>query len=329
MKILVLGGTQFVGRHIVEELLRGGHAISVLNRRQTPDMLPSEVERLRGDRDQGPAGLEALADRPWDVCIDVSGLTARQVRASAEKLRERVGRYVFVSAVSVYGDPKSGPVDETFRRLPPCTEDVTEVSSETYGRLKVCSENIVQDLFADHSTLLRPQIVAGPYDPFDRFSYWVRRSAEVGEMLAPGDGSDFLQVIDAGDVARFTRRVCEHGLDGIYNLAGPQIKWNDFVALLKARNFVWVPKEIIAAAKVSEFELPLYRPTGGPRSSLMQVNNDRAVAAGLTLSTMPATIGRVRAWLSDCDLAPALSRQRETTLIRMARSGSRKCAGSG
>ena len=143
MKILVLGGTQFVGRHIVEVLVQAGHAVSVLNRGKSKDELPEHVEWLHGDRDQGATGITALNGRDWEVCVDVSGYTARHVRSSAEKLRRNVDRYLFVSAVSVYGDPESGPVDESQPRIPPADEDVVEVTGETYGRLKVTCKNIV------------------------------------------------------------------------------------------------------------------------------------------------------------------------------------------
>jgi 2'-hydroxyisoflavone reductase len=321
MKILVLGGTQFVGRHIVEGLLPAGHSVSVLNRGRSRDELPASVERLRGDRDLGAEGLESLRGRAWDVCVDVSGYTPRQVRASAEMLRRAVGRYVYVSAVSVYGDPAADPVEESQPRLPPAGEDVTEIDRETYGPLKVACENIVQELFAGRCVLLRSQIVAGPHDPLDRFAYWVRRATQGGEMLAPGDGSDYLQYIDAGDVARFTRTVCEGGLDGPFNLAGPRLTWADFMTTLGARGVVWVPKEIIAAAGITEFELPLYRPTRGPRSSLMHVSNERAIAAGLTLTEPAITVTNVRTWLRGRDQSPALSPQREAELIRMSRPG--------
>src|ERR1700722_2062884 len=131
MKVLILGGTQFIGRHIVETLLAAGHTVSILTRGQSLDELPVEVERFRGDRDKGTPGLEALKGHTWDVCIDVSGYTARHVRSSAELLRAKVKRYVFVSAVSVYGDPKQRPVSETHPRLPAANEDVTEVNRET------------------------------------------------------------------------------------------------------------------------------------------------------------------------------------------------------
>ena len=118
MRVLILGGTQFIGRHIVESLLATGHIVTTLTRGKSLDQLPSEVERLRGDRDEGLSGLEALRSRSWDLCVDVSGYTPRQVRPSAEMLRASVGRYVFVSAVSVYGDPQDRPVRETHPRLP-------------------------------------------------------------------------------------------------------------------------------------------------------------------------------------------------------------------
>lgn len=319
MKILVLGGTQFVGRHIVETLVAAGHSVSIFNRGQSVDELPEYVERLRGDRDIESAGLGVLSGRTWDVCVDVSGYTARQVRSSAEMLCPSVGHYVFISAVSVYGDPESGPVSETQPRLAPASEDVTEINAETYGRLKVTCENIVQEVYGQRCALLRPQIVAGPNDPYDRFSYWVRRARQGGVMLAPGDGSDVLQVIDAHDLARFTQIVCEQALEGSFNLAGPRITWKEFMANLGAWNITWVPAEIIKSSGVTEFELPLYRPAGGPRSSLMHVSNQRAVEHGLTLSDLRCTVNEVQAWILSSKLPPALSLEREAELIRIAR----------
>jgi 2'-hydroxyisoflavone reductase len=247
MRVLILGGTQFIGRHIVETLLRAGHGVSTLTRGKSLDELAIEVERLRGDRDEGASGLEAIKGRSWDVCVDVSGYTPRQVRPSAEMLCARVKRYVFVSAVSVYGDPQDRPVRETHPRLPPASEDVTEVNGETYGRLKVACEDIVQQVYADRCTLLRPQIVVGPHDPSGRYSYWVQRAMQGGEMLAPGDGSDHLQVVDVRDLARFAKTVIENDLGGAFNLAGPRLTWAEFMKVLGAENIAWVAAEIIKA----------------------------------------------------------------------------------
>ena len=320
MQILVLGGTQFVGRHIVECLTGAGHAVSILNRGRTADELPREVERLRGDRDEGVSGLRALGDRSWDVCVDVSGYTPRQVRPSAELLRTRVAHYVYMSAVSAYGDPSGGPVDETQPRCRPAPENVTEITAETYGPLKVTCENIVREVYGGRCAWLRPQVVAGPYDPLDRFSYWVRRAAQGGEMLAPGDGTDHVQFIDARDVAQFTRLVCEQALAGPWNLAGPRLTWSEFLGLLGARNLVWVPADILREQGLMESELPLYRPAGGRRSSLMHVSNAHALSAGLTLTPPAATAADVRTWLRDQDLTPALSPEREAALIGVARA---------
>ena len=319
MKVLILGGTRFVGRHIVEDLLAAGHIVTTLTRGKSTDELPAQVERLRGDRDAGAPGLQALMGRAWDVCVDVSGYTPRQVRPSAERLRANVQRYVFVSAVSAYGDPTLRPVCETHPRMAPAGEDVTEVVGETYGALKVTCENIVRQVYADSCTLLRPQVVVGPHDPSGRYPYWVQRAMQGGEMLAPGDGSDHVQVIDVRDLARFTRTVIENELGGAFNLAGPRLTWAEFMKILGAENIVWVAAEIIKSAGLTEFELPLFRPEHGARSGLMDVSNERARTAGLSLTGPEVTMTDTRACLLGRELTPALSPEREAELIRVAR----------
>jgi 2'-hydroxyisoflavone reductase len=303
MDVLVLGGTRFVGRHIVEALCAAGNSVTVFNRGVTADEFGPAVERLHGDRDAGAAGLDALGTRKWDACVDVSGFTAIHLRASTARLHDRVAHYVYISAVSVYGDPARGPVDESAPCSPPAAEDVTEVDRLTYGPLKVACENIAQAVFGVRCTLLRPQVVAGAHDPFDRFSYWVRRAQQGGTMLAPGDGSDFVQVVDARDVAAFARLACERRIAGAFNLAGHRVAWAPFLDALGARELAWVPATVIAAEKLTEPEIPLYRRAGGPRSSLMHV-----------------TIESVRAWLPACTLAPALSAERERALIAKGRA---------
>ena len=322
MNVLVLGGTQFVGRHIAETLLAAGHAVSVFTRGLTPDELPAEAERLRGDRDLGAAGLHVLTDRSWDVCVDVSGYTARQVRASAETLRSSVKRYVFISAVSVYGDPDQRPVQETHPLLAPAGEDVTEVNGETYGPLKVTCENIVREIFPDRFTVLRPQVVIGPHDPSGRYAYWLQRAMQGSEMLAPGDGSDHLQLIDVRDLARFVTTVIENNIGGTFNLAGPRFTWADFMQLIGAARVAWVPADLIQAAGLTFMELPLYRPERGPRSSLMDVSNARARAAGLTLTDPAVSVREVREWIADREPPSMLSPASEAELIRLARAGS-------
>jgi 2'-hydroxyisoflavone reductase len=319
MRVLALGGTQFVGRHIVEALVRAGHAVSILTRGQSLDDLPAAVERLRGDRDLGRPGLAALFGRTWDACVDVSGYTPRQVRASAELLRAVVGRYVFISAVMVYGDATVRPVRETHARVPAAGDHVTDVNGETYGPLKVACEDIMQEIYGDRCALLRPQVIVGPHDPSGRFTYWLSRAALAGEMLAPGDGSDHLQFIDVRDVARFVVAVVERDLAGCFNLAGRRLTWREFIIALGATNFVWVPTPILQSAGLTFMDLPLYRPERGTYSGLMDVSNERARAAGLRLTDLATTIADTRTWLEGQPVTLALSPERERELVARAR----------
>jgi len=318
--VLVLGGTQFVGRAIVLALRAAGHAVTVLNRGQSADDLPADVQRLRGDRDTGAAGLAALAGRRWQACVDVSGYTAAQVGASVQALRGQVGRYVFISAVSVYGSPTHGPVAELHPCLPPANATVTEVDGQTYGPLKVACEQIVQQVFGASATLLRPQVLVGPGDTWNRYSHWVRRAAQPGPMLAPGQGDDLLQVLDVRDLAQFVVTVLANDLAGVYNLAGPRLSWRAFITLLGVRQPVWVPAALLQAAALDFTQLPLWRPAGSPRAGLMDVDARRALAAGLRLREPVSTLADVRAACQGQSWTPALAPDLEAALIQRALS---------
>ena len=320
MDILILGGTRFVGRHIVQALIEGGHRVSVLTRGTSPDELPASVERLKGDRNEGVDGLSALHGRTWDACVDVSGYTPKQVRPSAESLHDRIGRYLFISTVSVYVDSSDAPVLETHPLLPEAAEDVTDITGETYGPLKVTCERIVRTAYGDRSTILRPQIVAGPFDPTGRHTYWVQRATAGGEMLAPGDGSDYVQVVDARDIARFTQRALEKHTHGIFNMAGHRLTWAAFMQALGAVDPVWVPSALLDEAGLTFMQLPLYRPNGATFSSLMHVSHERASAAGLTLTDTQTTIRDVREWLRTHPVTPTLPPERERELIAKVRA---------
>ncbi|MEQ1910497.1 MAG: NAD-dependent epimerase/dehydratase family protein, partial [Vicinamibacterales bacterium] len=319
--VLVLGGTRFIGRHIVETLLASGHGVSVFTRGTSRDELPGSVERLHGDRSQGTAGLAAaLTGRSWDACIDVSGYTPTQVRASAELLLTQVSRYLFISTVSVYSGLDRGPVVETDALLPEAAEDVVEVTGETYGPLKVTCERIIRTAYGERCTILRPQIVAGPYDPTGRHTYWVQRATKDDEMLAPGDGQDHVQVVDARDLARFAASVVERNVHGTFNMAGPRMTWATFMETLGASSAVCVGADILRAANVTSAELPLFIEDGAAYSGIMQVAADRAAAAGFTVTDAATTVADTRAWLRNAPVTPALSLERERELIAAART---------
>ena len=327
MDILVLGGTQFIGRHIVDALTQAGHVVTVFTRGITPDPLPLSIKRLHGNRNEGPSCLRALRGRTWHACVDVSGYTPTQVRSSATALRASVSRYVYVSAVSVVDhrltDPVDTPVTESHTLLPAAADNITEISSDTYGPLKVACEGIVQTLFANRCTIVRPQVVAGEFDDSGRLSHWIGRaeSSNVGgkSMLAPGDGSDYLQLIDVRDVAEFVGLAITQKRCGTFNLAGHRTTWASFMQMLGAQNVVWVPAKILRDAGLTFANLPLYREQGSARSSLMHVSCEAAMAEGLTLTPLAQTIQTMREWMGGHPFTPALSAQLEAQLIEKAR----------
>lgn len=319
MRVLVLGGTRFVGRHIVDALRASGLAVTVLTRGLSPVSHGADVERLRGNRNDGDEGLAALAGRTWEACVDVSGYTPVHVRSAVERLRGQVDRYVFISTVSVYDLTHQGPVAETTALLPAAPEAVTAVTGETYGPLKVACEAFVRDAFDARAVILRPQIVAGPFDPTGRHTYWVQRAMHGGDIAAPGAGDDHVQVVDARDLARFAARCVTHALAGVFNVAGPRLTWRAFMDRLGVEHPVWVPAAAIRAAGVSVTELPLFIEDSAEYSGIMHVDAARAQGVGFAVSDPSVTIEDTRAWLRMNPVTPALSAERERELVALAR----------
>ena len=214
MRILILGGTQFIGIHMAEVALERGHTVALFNRgRSNPGLLPG-TEKLKGDRD---GDLDALKGRPWDAVIDNSGYVPRHVRLSAELLAPLAGRYLFISTISVYAS-FARPNDEhsPLRTMP--DESVETVDGGTYGALKVLCERAVHAAFGDRATIVRPGFIVGPHDSTDRFAYWPARAARGGEMIAPGSAADPMQFVDARDLARFTVEVLERDVTDTFNV---------------------------------------------------------------------------------------------------------------
>lgn len=329
MNILILGGTKFIGRHIAESLLAAGHRITILTRGKTQDDLPAAVERVIGDRDAGVAGLSHLKGRTFDACIDVSGYTPLQVRASAEALHNAVSQYLFISTGAVYRASKEVPIVETHPLLEAAAENVIEINGETYGPLKVTCEQIVREIFGVRGKVVRPQIVAGPHDPYGRYSRWLKRAMQSGvqadgtiaRMLGPGDGTDYVQVVDVRDVSRLVQLIIEGNLPGVFNAAGPRITWREFLHVLGSVNVVWVGASILQQHNITEQQLPLYRKTGGTRSEGMHISPAASVAAGVVLTTPKETARSVREWIAQDTCIPVLSLADEEALIRAALQG--------
>jgi 2'-hydroxyisoflavone reductase len=219
MRTLVLGGTSFVGRAIVDDLLARGDDVTLFSRGRTGTELFPGVERLVGDRDGGD--YAAFAGRSWDAVVDVSAYLPRHVAQAADALGDGVGRYLFISTGSVY-DRLQAPdgMTEDTARLPP-ERGTEEITGETYGPLKVACEDDVLSRYGDGATIVRPGVVAGPHDPTDRFTYWVRRAARGGRVALPGRPDQPVQVVDSRDLARLVIALVEQDQPGIYNAVGP------------------------------------------------------------------------------------------------------------
>lgn len=299
MNLLILGGTRFVGRHLVEAAQARGHSLTLFNRgKSNPDLFP-DVEMLTGDRD---GGLDVLEGRRWDAVIDTSGYLPRLVGASADLLADAVSRYLFISTISVYPDDNPPPIgeDAPLRELEDDT--VEEITGETYGGLKVLCEQAVERALPDRTLLVRPGLIVGPHDPTDRFTYWVRRVARGGEVLAPGSPDAAIQFIDGRDLARWTIDMVEQEQTGMFNATGPAepLTWGEFLnacisATASDATLTWVDDDFLTAQGDDVFrQLPMWFPAGA--STLMQADISRAKSVGLEFRPIEDTILDTLTW---------------------------------
>lgn len=332
VKLLILGGTRFLGRAIVEAALARRHQVTAFNRGKTNADLFSTVEYLRGDRD---GGIDAMRGRRWDAVVDTSGFVPRVVRQSAELLKESVGLYAFISTISVYPDPPTPGRDESAPVATLKDESVEEITGETYGGLKVLCESVVEEVFPNRALHVRAGLIVGPNDYTDRFPYWPRRVGEGGEVLAPGNSGAPIQIIDVRDLAEWIVRMIESGSNGTYNATGPD-RTLTFGELLETCSTVtgsdakitWVPEAFLLEQKVEPFtELPLWLPA--TETGFMQVDCRKAFSAGLTFRPLAETVRDT--WLWDEPRAPEerksgsriamkgpLTRERERELLAKA-----------
>ncbi|MCW5936497.1 MAG: NAD-dependent epimerase/dehydratase family protein [Fimbriimonadaceae bacterium] len=292
MNLLVLGGTQFVGRHFVEAALAGSHEVTLFHRGKTGADLFPEAEHVLGDRLQSLAALEG---GKWDAVVDVSAYVPRAVRMAAEALADCTPYYLQVSTVSVYATG-AGHVDET-SPLATVEDPAGEVvDAETYGGLKALCEEAALAGFGQVG-IVRPTFVVGPYDHTERFTYWVDRIGRNAPVTLPlrGDGSSPpLQFIDARDLGAFMLHMVEQGTTGAYNAAAPSLAFLE--ALERTRAALGSASEIFTPRAEGDADLPMVLPSDGSADPMLTIPNERAVAAGLRPRTLEATVQDLWQW---------------------------------
>jgi 2'-hydroxyisoflavone reductase len=298
VKILTVGGTRFFGRAFVEEAARRGHDVSVFHRGESEPADRAGIEHLHGDR---TAGLDALAGRSWDAVLDTCAFVPREVRELAEAIGERIGHYTLVSSLSVHPDDLPvGATEVTPTHQPPFpdTEDVTE---ESYGPLKVACEVEASAAFADRLLVIRPGYIVGPHDPTDRFTWWVRRAAAGGEMLAAGPPDAPIQGIDARDLGAFVLDRIEAHDSETYGVVGPAEPATTADVVEAARSagdadttFVWADQEwVLGLGDEHETWFPMWHPH---LPGFHAYDPAKATAAGLRPRPFAETIADTLAW---------------------------------
>ncbi|MBN1146464.1 MAG: SDR family oxidoreductase [Anaerolineales bacterium] len=302
MHILILGGTVFLGRALVEAALASGHEITLFNRGQSnPDLFP-QVEKLSGERD---GGLEALEGRRWQAVIDTCGYFPRIVRQSAELLAGAVEHYTFISTLSVYASSRQPGIAEDAEVSKLQDESVEELTGETYGPLKALCEQAVEAALPGRALIVRPGLIVGPHDRSDRFTYWPCRVARGGEVLAPGDPQRALQFIDVRDLAEWILRMIAAGRTGIYNADSPlgRLAMGGLLETCQRlsgsdANFTWVSEDFLLEQGVGAWvELPLWIPKSDPDSAgFFAFDVSKALTAGLSYRPLEETVRATLDW---------------------------------
>jgi 2'-hydroxyisoflavone reductase len=301
LRILILGGTGFIGPYQVQYALDRGHTVTLFNRGVTNASLFPNVPRLIGDRNL-PDGHKALESGEWDVVIDNPTANPKWVRDAGKALRGRTKHYLFVSTISVFSD-SSAPFDEKGPLLPPADIDAP-FDAKVYGQNKVRSEMEANTQFGDNVTIIRPGLIVGPGDLSDRFSYWPVRIDKGGEVLAPGTPNDPVQYIDARDLGEWIVRLAESRTLGIFNATGPKAPTTiaEMLYGIKAvttsdARFTWVPADFLGANQVRAWsDMPVWVPPVGRTAGFARVICTKAYAAGLTFRPLAETAAATLAW---------------------------------
>ena len=309
LKILILGGTGFIGPWEVEAALARGHEVTLFNRgKSRPDMFP-DLERLIGDRDPDKGdGLSALEGRSFDVVIDNSAYYPRHVKASAELLGPNVKQYIIISSISAYGDTSEEDQDET-AAVATMEDPTVESMGEgyvNYGPLKALCEQAAEEAMPGRVTVVRPGYIVGPGDITHRFTYWPLRVREGGDVAVPGAPTDPVQIIDVRDLTEWIIHLAEQNVTGVFNACGParRLTMSDIVQTAKTvtgsdAEFVWVGTEFSEAHPAAQF--PIWVPYEGEYKGFHTWSVRRAIDAGLTFRPLDDTLAATLAWFDELD----------------------------
>lgn len=326
-KLLVLGGTRFLGPTVVRAALAAGWEVTLFNRGKSGPGLFRDLEQLEGDRDTGD--LESLRNRKWDACIDTSGYAPLHVQQSCELLRDAVAHYVFVSTVSVYKDQSGANIDEATPAPLPTADQISAAKTigqgmANYAPMKAACEAAAERAMPGRVTIVRSGLIVGPEDESDRFTYWPWRVARGGEVLAPADPDAEIQFVDVRDLGNWCFRMAAAGTAGVMNAVGfrGRLSFAEFlggckVMLNTEATFTWVDEKFLNSNRVRPYmDLPLWLPNG----RYGHLDNRKAIAAGLTFRSVADTIRDTGEWLrtrpADYAWRAGLTPAREQALLR-------------
>lgn len=338
MKLLILGGSRFLGKHIVEAALARNFEVTLFNRGISGGRPEPNVEILHGDRN---TDLNILRSRQWDCVIDTSGYWPSQVRSAARILSDNIGHYTFISTCSVYRDFTARNISETDGVLTLEPEQLTaldvshadrSLQLEHYGALKNHCEEVLRQTIPTRSLIVRPGLIVGPYDVSDRFAYWVRRLMRGGNVLAPGSSNRPIQLIDGRDLAEWVLTLCSASATGTFNAAGPKSLLTMGELLQTCRDisgteadFTWVSDAFLQEQKIQPWtELPFWLPetepgTPGDLGGIFSLSIKRAVEKGLNFRPLHTTVQDTMRWLLEAkpEVLGSLKQEREQELLEL------------
>jgi 2'-hydroxyisoflavone reductase len=336
MKILIIGGTKFLGRHLITAAQARGHEVMLFNRGKHSSETFGGVEQIHGDRN---LDLDKLSGRAWDAVIDTCGYLPQSVKASAEALKDAANQYVFISSISAYAGFSQPDFDETAPvaalneeqqkradAIDPQGELTGPILGEMYGALKALCEREAETAMPGKVLQVRSGLIVGSFDPTDRFTYWVMRVARGGEVLAPGTPNRYVQMIDARDLSAWIIKMVERNETGIYNVTGKPFELTMQAMLEEIKktsasdaDFTWVSEDFLNAEKVGAWgEMPLYLPESDEElQGFLTVNVDKALQTGLEFRPLRETIQDTLDWrkTKSDELKAGIDAEREKELL--------------